>query len=194
MIRLALLRHGHTHWNREGRIQGRTDVPLDDLAVAELSQRSLPLPWHKATIVASPLIRAVKTAQLVSGVSPHLVPDLIEMDWGEWEGQKAAELHATKAVDYRAIEDWGWEYAAPHGESPESVRKRVLPWVLGLHQDTLAVTHIGIMRVILALATGWHFSGPPPFQIKRNRLYIIEVKGGRLSLQPDTLALNRNDR
>ena len=42
MPRLALLRHGHTDWNRAGRIHGRTDVPLDDEARADLAGLSLP--------------------------------------------------------------------------------------------------------------------------------------------------------
>ena len=67
MSRLALLRHGHTHWNRAGRIQGRSDIPLDDDARAELTGYELPAPWNKAALWSSPLQRASETARLVAG-------------------------------------------------------------------------------------------------------------------------------
>ena len=70
MPRLALLRHGHTTWNREGRIQGRTDVPLDGAARAQLQQLHLPAPWDRAPIWSSPLSRASETAKIVSGRLP----------------------------------------------------------------------------------------------------------------------------
>ena len=60
MIRLALLRHGHTAWNRAGQIQGRSDIALDDAARAELSSFALPTPWDQADLWSSPLSRAVE--------------------------------------------------------------------------------------------------------------------------------------
>lgn len=175
MSRLALLRHGHTEWNRAGRIQGRTDIPLDAEAQAQLAQLSLPPPWDRAAIWSSPLRRAAETAQLVSGRAPTTDPALTEMDWGTWEGQKRPDLHADPDCDYRPIEDWGWHYAPPGGESPAEVRARLLPWAEALTGDAVAVCHIGVMRVLLAHAHGWDFDGPAPFAVKRNRLYIIDI-------------------
>ena len=74
MIRLALLRHGHTAWNRARRIQGRTDIPLDATAVAELGAQRLPPPWDAAALWSSPLSRAVETAELVARRAPHTEP------------------------------------------------------------------------------------------------------------------------
>ena len=45
----------------------------------------------------------------------------------------------------------------------------------GLSGSVVAVTHIGVMRVLLARATGWNFEGSPPFKVKRDRLYRIDV-------------------
>lgn len=175
MILLALLRHGHTAWNREGRIQGRTDKPLDKEARQTLSMLRLPAPWDHADTVASPLRRARDTAALLTGQAPQIVPDLIEMDWGTWEGRTRLDLHVDPACDYRDVEHWGWYHAPPGGESPSDVQRRVVPWASGLQRDTLAVCHIGVMRVLLAQAHGWHFDGPAPFRIKRDRLYLIEI-------------------
>jgi len=172
--RLALLRHGHTAWNRAGQIQGRTDIPLDADAEASLAELRLPDPWMRAEVWASPLQRAMRTAELVSGRAPLTDPALIEMDWGAWEGAKGLELRADASSGFRDIEHWGWDYRPPGGESPGDLRDRLLPWADSLEGDTVAVCHIGVMRVLLAHATGWNFAGTAPFQIKRNRLYVLE--------------------
>lgn len=184
MIRLALLRHGHTDWNREGRIQGMSDIPLDAQARLDLSQLRLPPPWHDAHLVASPLKRATQTAELVAGRAPETDPALREMNWGDWEGRKGLELRADPASGFRDIENWGWDYRPPGGESPREVRARLLPWLAGLRGDTVAVCHIGIMRVLMALAHDWDFEGPAPFAIKRNRLFLIEIDPATASETP----------
>lgn len=182
MTRLALLRHGHTDWNRAGRIQGRTDVPLDDEARAVLAGLSLPAGWMAADLVASPLARAMETAVLVGDRAARAEPALMEMDWGAWEGLRGVDLKADGASGFRDIEDWGWSYCPPDGESPDALRARLTPWLQGLTKDTVAVCHIGVMRVLMAMATGWDFAGPAPFQIKRNRLFVLHVEGSALSV------------
>ena len=178
MIRLALLRHGHTAWNRAHRLQGRTDIPLDADAQAPLATLCLPAPWDRADIWASPLSRAVQTAQIVSGRMPRTAPDLTEMDWGAWEGLHGADLRADPTSGFRDIEDWGWAYHPPGGESPAAMRARLIPWAEALTEDTVAVCHIGVMRVLMAHAMGWDFAGPAPFAIKRARLYVITLDEG----------------
>ncbi|MGR3805062.1 histidine phosphatase family protein [Marinibacterium profundimaris] len=181
MTRLALLRHGHTEWNRAGRIQGRSDIMLDAEARDELSAQRLPAPWDEAMLWSSPLERALDTAELVSGGQrPKAAPELIEMAWGDWEGQKGADLLADPGTHYSDIENWGWDFEPPGGETPRAVAERLTPWLAGLEGDNVAVCHIGVMRVILALAHDWDFDGPAPFKVKRNRLYVISIEGDRL--------------
>lgn len=189
MIRLALLRHGHTAWNRAGRIQGRTDIPLDAEARAELSAQQLPDPWSKADIWSSPLARAAETANLVSGRAPQTATALTEMDWGDWEGKHGTDLRADPASGYRDLEDWGWAFGPPGGETLSSLRDRTVSWARDLQHDTVAVCHIGVMRVLLANATGYAFEGPAPFRIKRNRLFIIEMDGDMWKHQPEPVRL-----
>ncbi|MEO9576223.1 MAG: histidine phosphatase family protein [Tateyamaria sp.] len=184
MIRLALLRHGHTAWNRAGRIQGRTDIPLDDEARDHLRAFSLPAGWAHADIVASPLSRAMGTGELVTGRTPQAEPALMEMNWGDWEGGQGAVLKADPASGFRDIEDWGWDYCPPGGEAPADLRKRLEPWAMGLTRDTVAICHIGVMRVLMAIATGWNFDGPAPFAIKRDRLFVITIDGTNWTAAP----------
>ncbi|AHC99650.1 histidine phosphatase family protein [Leisingera methylohalidivorans] len=191
MIRLALLRHGHTAWNRAGRIQGRSDIPLDEQARKALRGYALPADWLQADLWSSPLLRAAETAELVASRLPRTAPELIEMNWGDWEGLQGLDLKADPTSGFRDIEDWGWHYRPPGGETPAEVWTRIEPWLRGLTQDTLAVCHIGIMRMILARAHGWAFNGPAPFRIKRNRLYVVELSGTALTPRPEPVRLIR---
>lgn len=189
MIRLALLRHGHTDWNRAGRIQGRTDIPLDTAAAAYLATRALPEPWSAADLWSSPLMRARATAQLVAGREPWIEEALTEMDWGSWEGLHGKVLRADPASGFRDIGEWGWSYSPPCGESPAALRDRLMPWAEALATDSVAVCHIGVMRVLLAIATGWDFNGPAPFRIKRDRLYVITLNTGNWRADPAPVRL-----
>lgn len=192
MTRLALLRHGHTAWNRAGRIQGRTDIPLDAEARAHLADFRLPLDWESADLVSSPLSRAVETGQIVAGRVPVAQDALMEMNWGDWEGAHGVQLKADPTSTFRDIEAWGWNYCPPGGERPRDLRDRLTPWVHGLRCDTVAVCHIGVMRVLMAMATGWDFDGPAPFQIKRDRLFVLHVDDGALRAEATPVRLLRD--
>jgi len=192
MIRFAMLRHGHTSWNRAGQIQGSTDIPLDDQARADLGGFRLPADWQGVDIYSSPLGRAAETAEIVTGRAATTVDAITEMDWGEWEGRKGIDLKADPANGFRDIEQWGWDYRPPSGESPREVWERIEPWLFGLTRDSLAVCHIGIMRMVLAKAHGWDFDGPAPFAVKRNRLFVVELDAGTLRVAtPDIVRLDK---
>ncbi len=191
MIRLALLRHGHTSWNRAGQIQGRTDIPLDAEARAHLAALRLPNGWDDANIVASPLSRAMETAQIVTQRTATATPALMEMDWGQWEGAHGTKLKADPTSGFCDIEQWGWDFRPPGGESPSDLRARLRPWADGLTQNTVAICHIGVMRVLMAIATGWDFDGPSPFQIKRDRLFIIHINAKTWQAEPTAQRLER---
>lgn len=129
MTRLALMRHGHTDWNRAGRIQGRSDIPLDQQARTELSDYALPPAWTEAVLWASPLQRAAETARLVAMRDPKTSAALTEMNWGDWEGLRGQDLILDPNSGYRHIEDWGWDYRPPNGESrPRSGRGLYPGW------------------------------------------------------------------
>ena len=118
---------------------------------------------------------------------------MVEMNWGAWEGLHGADLRADPASGFRDIERWGWDYRPPDGETPREVWARLEPWVYSLTQDTVAVCHIGIMRVILAQAYGWDFDGPAPFRIKRNRLFVVEISAGALTPWSEPVRLLKRD-
>lgn len=91
------LRHGETDWNAEGRSQGRTDIPLNAIGVAQAKRAALALVGRDIrTIVASPLDRALKTAQAVAEALRLPVatdPDLMEVCFGVEEGHPMGDWY-----------------------------------------------------------------------------------------------------
>lgn len=155
---IVLLRHAATPWNRDGRIQGRRDVALAAAGRAELSRRRLPACWRDGEWRVSPLARARESAALLGASSPAVDAALEEMDWGEWEGARLADLRAAHGEAMARNEARGLDFRPPGGESPRDVRERLAGWLGGLDPTgapVLAMTHKGVIRAALSLATGW---------------------------------------
>jgi broad specificity phosphatase PhoE len=190
-VTLALLRHGETIWTRDKRVQGRTDVPLSESGTSALSSCSLPPPWADVQqVVTSPLARCRQTATAV-GLSRAIVePRLVEMDWGEWEGLRLADLRAELGTSMADNEARGFDFQPPGGESPRMVLSRVRPWLLQQATSgsaSVAITHRGVIRVIFALATGWDMLGRPPAKLDWTALHVFTLAANGL---PSVLQLN----
>ncbi|MEO6624418.1 MAG: histidine phosphatase family protein [Burkholderiaceae bacterium] len=178
MTMLALLRHGDTAWSREGRIQGRTDTVLDAQGWLDLAARHLPARVAHWKLCSSPLLRCRQTAELVASAPPRLEPRLAEMQWGAWEGRKLQELRAELGDAMLRNEARGMDFTPPDGESPRQVLQRVRPWLAELADagtPTVAVTHRGVIRVILALACGWDMTGKPPAKLDWRTLHLFSI-------------------
>ena len=180
MTELALIRHGTTAWNTAGRMQGRRDVPLSQAGRSALAGLRPPPEVDGFVWLSSPLVRAVETAELLSGESPELDPRLVELDWGEWEGLTLEELRAAHP-EMAANEERGLDFQPPGGESPRQVQDRIRPLLTELagRPPRVAVTHKGVMRAIMALAYDWPMRGRPPLKLSRHavHLFILEADG-----------------
>ena len=188
-MKIALLRHGRTPWNEAGRLQGRSDIPLSEEERERLSGLALPPQWRSAEVVTSPLKRALETAEILAENPVREDDALVEMDLGKWEGRHGADLLAEPSSGYRHVEEWGWTMRPPGGETPREVLERVVPVLAKLERDTVIVSHINIMRVLLAKAYGWHFDCPMPFRIKRNRLYVLRRDGATWCVEGEPVRL-----
>ncbi len=189
MISLALLRHGPTAWNADKRLQGRTDTPLTAEARATLAAQAPPgwtAGWQWRS---SPLCRAVETARAL-GREPAIDPALVEMDWGDYEGRTIAELRSRYGAAFAAAEDRGLDFQPPGGESPAMVQARLRPWLVSLDRDTVAVTHKGVIRAVLCLATGWDMMGRPPAKLDWRALHRFAIdRDGTITLDQANLPL-----
>lgn len=175
---LALLRHGDTPWSAEGRIQGRSDVPLSDAGRAAVRAMALPPQCSGMRIVSSPLARCVETAALLGAPQARREPRLAEMSWGAWEGRRLAELRAELGRAMEENEARGWDFRPERGESPREVLERVRGWLAALDEPTLAVTHRGVIRVVFAAATGWDMRGRAPAKLDWSAVHFFRVGPG----------------
>jgi uncharacterized phosphatase len=157
MTVFALVRHGETDWNRERRIQGSTDIPLNDTGREQARATGALLASRRWTaLVASPLSRAAETARLIGAEvglgEPELEQRLAERDYGQAEGLTGTEID----VQFPDGAD------VPGREARESVAERA---VAALHdlaarhpgEAVIVVAHGGVIRSVLeAVAPGRH--------------------------------------
>jgi len=176
MTLLVLLRHGPTAANREHRLQGRADFPLDPAGRAEVASWRLPdfareLAWRR-----SPLRRCAETAELL-GLAAEVEPRLIEMDWGEWEGRTVATLR-TEDPRFALEEARGLCLTPPRGESPRQVQARLVPLFREISRartDIGFISHKGVIRAVLSLATGWDMMGIAPVRLRWDALHLFRL-------------------
>jgi len=176
---VSFIRHGRTRWNEQERMQGRRDVPLSGQGRAEVTAWRLPAGFDRtAEWISSPLERAMETARLLGGREPRREDALTEMDWGAWEGLTLAQLRWRFGAEFSRMEALGLDFRPPGGESPRDVRRRVQRWLVEVaaHGDAIAaVTHKGVLRAVLAAATGWDMTCKPPVRLQDDALHRFAV-------------------
>ena len=159
MGELVVVRHGATEWSRSGKHTGVTDVPL--LPEGEDDARRLGPVLAQRQIThafVSPLARARRTAELAGlfdgGVETAVDPDLVEVDYGRWEGRTTPEIRAELGHPWSLWRN-GTEPGDSPGESLAQVAERV-ERVIGRARPLLAdgdvalVAHGHVLRVLTA--------------------------------------------
>jgi broad specificity phosphatase PhoE len=155
-MELVLARHGETEWSRDLLHTGRTDIPLTEngrsqaaLLRDHLAARSF------ARVLSSPLSRALDTCRLAGlGDRAELTEDLMEWDYGEYEGITTAEIREGRP-------GWNlWRDGCPGGETAAGVGRRVdrvIASLDGLDGDVALFAHGHVLRVLTAR---WLALGP----------------------------------
>jgi broad specificity phosphatase PhoE len=171
VIRIILIRHGHTAWNTDNeqgeRFRGSIDLPLASEGKAQTratAQRLACVPL--AGVYSSLLQRAAETAQVIAkphGLAVEKVPGLRSMNYGQWAGQAHAGVADRWPELYRLWQQDPFSIQVPGGESMTDLRHRALAALQGIlarhpDGDTLAlVSHQIVIRTIvgtLASLTG----------------------------------------
>jgi broad specificity phosphatase PhoE len=162
---LYFVRHGETDWNRERRLQGQHDIPLNDLGrdqasrCGEIMRELLARSGRSANdfdYVSSPLNRARETMELMRhamGLDPEAYRTdarLMEMSFGRWEGFTFAELQAREGPALAARERDKWGFVLPGGESYALLEVRVRGWFDALERDSVVAAHGGVCRALIA--------------------------------------------
>jgi probable phosphoglycerate mutase len=146
-----IVRHGQTEWSVAGKHTGRQNIPLTPEGEAEARKLEARLrPLQFAAVLSSPLERARKTCELAGfGARAEQIPDLMEWDYGAYEGLKSAEIRA-KRPDWALFRD-----GCPGGEQLKDVVLRADRIVQRLKSEAgnvLLFSHGHFLRV---LATRW---------------------------------------
>lgn len=166
MGEIVVVRHGATEWSRDGRHTGVTDVPL--LPEGEAAARRLePLLAERriAEVFVSPLARARRTAELAGlvdrDVPVRIDPDLVEVDYGGYEGRTTADISAELGRPWLLWRDGTVPGATP-GESLQQVATRV-DRVLDRARPLLAEGDVALVahgHVLRILTARWLGLGP----------------------------------
>jgi broad specificity phosphatase PhoE len=148
--RVVLIRHGETAWSRDRRHTGRTDIPLTPHGEAQAAGLAHRLEGRKfAEVLVSPLFRATATAELAGLGGGEVTPDLVEWDYGDFEGRTTAAIRDDLP---------GWDLftdGVPHGEYLHQVAARVDRVIARIRAgsgDVACVAHAHLLRV---LAVRW---------------------------------------
>lgn len=170
--RIYLVRHGETEWSLSGQHTGRTDVPLTahgEDAARKLGLRLREIPFTR--VLASPRKRARRTCEL-AGLNPaaEIEPDLAEWDYGDYEGQRSAEILKDRP---------GWNIfrdGCPHGEMPAQISDRadrLIARLRALEGNVAVFSHGHFGRVLAARWIGLPAGEAQRFQLDTASLNLL---------------------
>lgn len=162
-IRVFLVRHGETQWNRELRVMGQLDIPLNDIGREQARRTAALLAGERfAAIYSSDLVRAVETAQIIA--APHrldviALPELREARYGLWEGLTRDEVLKKFPEEYKMRRTDPENFRPSGGESRTELYERASQIFSELvarhpHQKILLVSHGGTIRAIVRSVLG----------------------------------------
>lgn len=198
-LNIYLIRHGKTHWNLEGRLQGSADTDLAEEGILGAKEVGKALQAVKfTTCYSSMLKRAQDTANYILGENhqpdvPHFHhKGLNELDFGSWEGTKSVDLYDNE--EYWQMKQRPAEYKAisNQGETVEALYQRVMKvfeQIVSLHREgenVLIVAHGMTLTMLTAILKGvhWHdFRNEEKHRFVMNTaINVVEVKNGKAEL------------
>jgi len=159
MTTIHLVRHGQTEWNRIEQFRGRVDIELNPNGLLQAQKTAIRIQkhWQPEVIFSSPLKRALQTAHAIAdltNVQVESTPDLVDIDYGEWQGLTPEE---TRLMWPERLEAW-YKYPErvliPGGENPLEVQSRAMATITSViktypNLTVVMVSHTVVNRLIL---------------------------------------------
>ena len=159
-MKLYLVRHGETDWNIENKIQGQTDIALNEKGrhqAKELAGELAGGGFGVRVIYTSGQIRARQTAEIIGqalGIVPVAVKGLEEISLGKWEGYTWKQVREVFAEDYQLWQSNRRYQVPPQGESYQQLLDRLLPTIDGIiskeEENTRVGTHSGVIMTLMS--------------------------------------------
>jgi probable phosphoglycerate mutase len=186
-MRMIIVRHGESEWNRIHRYQGQLDAPLSDLGKRQADALGERLRHEQiAAIYTSSLQRAAVTAEAIARAHPdvplHNDSALLEIHHGEWQGKYADEIAAAYGPELEEWRQFPTRSQMPGGESFSNVLKRSLDFkdrMLATHPgETVVVsTHDVVLKILVADALGMNMDRMNCIWIANASISIIDYSG-----------------
>ena len=191
-MKLILVRHGETDWNKERRIQGGfTDTELNEAGRKQAERIALALKNEKLTaLYSSPLKRALKTAQAIAkfhNLKVETDPNLREVNSGEINGLSLEEIKASYPDFWREWKESENPLRFPEGESLEELQNRawgVIKGIIQRHPDGAVVVVCHVFTILAIICQALELKLPYFRRLEHNigGISILNFKGGRASL------------
>jgi len=177
---IYVARHGETAWSLSGQHTGLTDLPLTERGernARRLGERLKGLTFTK--VYTSPLQRAARTCELAGfGAGTEIDRDLLEWNYGEYEGRRTAEILAERP-DWQLFRD-----GCPGGESPDQIgarADRVVSRLRAIQGDVLLFSSGHFLRVLAARWLGLEPAGGRYFLLSTASLGMLAYEHNNLS-------------
>jgi 2,3-bisphosphoglycerate-dependent phosphoglycerate mutase len=197
MTRILLIRHGETAWNAVRRLQGHTDIPLNEAGERQARALARALASEPLdAIVSSDLGRAMQTAQAVAAHHPHLPlhtdAGLRERGYGAFEGLLYTEIAERyplefaewQARDVDAVMPAGARVAESFRQFYQRSQDGIARWAARYPQQSIViVAHGGVLECAYRAARGLTLDGPRDFTIRNATVNRFRMDGGRLALE-----------
>lgn len=191
ITRILAVRHGETEWNRDTRIQGHTDIPLNTRGLRQAELLALALRDEPiAAFYASDLSRALQTAHTVArrhGKTVTAHSGLRERAFGRFEGVTWSDIEANWPDDARAWRQRTPDFAPEGGESLLQLRARVVATLESLAaehpgEQVMVVAHGGVLDILYRAATRLELQAPRSWDLGNTAV-------NRLLWSPEGLSL-----
>lgn len=159
-MKLYLVRHGETDWNIESKIQGQTDIVLNERGrqqAEEFAARIAGKDYQVDSIYTSSKRRALETARIIGDalkIEPKVQPGLEEICLGKWEGYTWKQVKELFWDEYQLWRDNRRYQEPPLGESYQQLLDRLLPAIREITQkekgNVLVVTHSAVIMTLMS--------------------------------------------
>lgn len=189
---IILVRHGETAWNKEGRFQGCTDIPLSEEGVSQAVLLSKALNNNFDYVYTSPLSRARQTAQIIctdnSIVKPVILEDLREINFGAWEGLTIGQIREQYPAEY-----FSWRNDEVYGDlaggdlTLKNAGSRAKKAILNLAEKhagkkIVLVAHGGILKAALIEIFDWKMT-------MYHHFFLGNTSVSKISIEPSQVPI-----